>query len=76
FDQATALLSPRKGSAVRQTSDAELRAAGDPILAAIDAAVAAGLEPDAALAAAVRHRFQSLAEPEPTEAVNDGKEDA
>jgi tetrapyrrole methylase family protein/MazG family protein len=75
FDKATALLSPRKGSAIREASDAELRTAGDPILAAIEAAVAAGLEPDAALTAALRHRFQSPPEAESQETVNDGKDE-
>ncbi|HET7093862.1 MAG TPA: MazG family protein, partial [Thermomicrobiales bacterium] len=64
FDKATALLSPRKGSAVRETDEAELLAAGEPILGAIEAAVAAGLEPEMALAAALRRRYRSELEPE------------
>jgi hypothetical protein len=76
FDKATALLAPRKGSELRETTDAELRAAGEPIVAAIEAAIAAGLEPDAALAAALRHRYPAPDQLKSIGTSNDGKEDA
>ena len=57
FDKAVVLLTPRKGEALREVDAAATAAAGNAILDAIANAAAVGIEPEAALAAALRQRY-------------------
>lgn len=57
LERARALIGPRKGSAAPNADPDALAAAGATILAAIDAALADGIDPDQALERALRLRY-------------------
>jgi len=69
FDKAVVLLTPRKGEAVREVDAAATAAAGNAILDAITKAAEAGIEPEAALAVALRQRYGAT-----TTTMSEGKE--
>lgn len=61
LERARALIGPRKGDAAPNADPDALAAAGATILAAVDAALAAGIDPDQALERALRLRFAPTA---------------